>query len=142
MRCLLEGNQSEFTEIPIPHGKITIQVDNASPNYLFFIRNFWKTLGKQVQMKYGGCHLGMITKKDCACTAKHEGECESPLAVDINPLWLQEMESFRSYLTKSNRHAIVATFKGKDGLPHTIRLSRANAPALHNHFMVELGRLL
>lgn len=133
MRCLLEGNQSEYTEIPIPHGKITIQVDNASPNYLFFIRNFWKTLGKQVQMKYGGCHLGMIGQKE---------EEKDEVVSDVNPLWLQEMETFRSYLTKSNRHAIVATFKGKDGLPHTIRLSRANAPALHNHFMIELGRLL
>ena len=133
MRCLLEGNQSEYTEIPIPHGKITIQVDNASPNYLFFIRNFWKTLGKQVQMKYGGCHLGMIGQKE---------EEKDEVVSDVNPLWLQEMDTFRSYLTKSNRHAIVATFKGKDGLPHTIRLSRANAPALHNHFMIELGRLL
>jgi hypothetical protein len=136
MRCLLEGNQSEFIEIPIPHGKVTIQVDDANPNYLFFIRNFWKTLGKQVQIKFGGCHLGKIVDK------VDEIDDDGALIVDINPLWLQEMDTFRSYMTKSNRYAIVATFRGRDGLPHTIRLSRTNAPALHNHFLIELSRQL
>lgn len=135
MRCLLEGQVSEFVEIPIPHGKVTIELQNANPNYAFFLRNFWKGLGKQVQLKFGNCHLGELGEK------KKE-ENEEKEIYPLNPEWLTAMEDFVFYKTKSGRVAVIAKFIGRDTLPHTIRMNRATQNALSQSLLRELKALL
>jgi hypothetical protein len=136
MRCLLEGNVIEKAEIPIPHGKITIELSNVNPNYAFFVRNFWKGLDKQLKLKFGTCHLGQIQETQSIDSA------QEPKEPTLNPNWLVAMEQFQCYTTKGGRFAITARFVGKDSLPHLIRMNRATSRTLHRNFLDAVEPLL
>lgn len=136
MRCLLEGNVNEKAEIPIPHGKITIELSQAHPNYAFFVRNFWKGLDKQLKLKFGSCHLGQITDNTGIDSASEKAPSQ------LNPEWLALMEQFQVYSTKTGRYAISAKFIGKDNLPHVIRMNRPTSKALHRNFLDAIEPLL
>lgn len=136
MRCLLEGSISEKAEIPIPHGKITIELSKAHPNYAFFVRNFWKGLDKQLKLKFGTCHLGQILDNQGIDSATEKAQST------INPEWLTFMEQFQVYSTKTGRYAVIAKFLGKDNLPHVIRMNRPTSKSLHRNFLDAIEPLL
>lgn len=136
MRCLLEGNVTEKAEIPIPHGKITIELSQAHPNYAFFVRNFWRGLEKQLRLKFGSCHLGKVVEQTSTDST------QEPKQSTLNPEWLSLMEQFQCYTTKGGRFAIVARFRGKDTESHVIRMNRPTATALHRNFLDAIEPLL
>lgn len=137
MRCLLEGQVSEYTEIPIPHGKITIQLNGANPNYSFFLKNFWKDLGRTVRLRFGNCHLGEAGQENVASLSIKEKTSSS-----LDPRWMEKMDDFKFYVTKSGRYAVTSTFIGKDGVKHTVRMNRNNQNALVRNFLKDLEALL
>jgi len=140
MRCLLEGQVSEEVEIPLPHGMVSIKVVGANPNYTFFLKNFWKELGKEVRLRFGTCHPGDLSgglKKPVDSALPPEA-----IPPSLDPLWLNRLSDFKFYTTKGNRYAVVAYFIGKDTLPHVIRMNRATYNALTESFLKELQALL
>lgn len=131
MRCLLEGSINEFTEIPVPHGKITIDIKGINPNYQFYIRDFFKGLGKEVKNRFGDCHMGTdttISKKERVS--------------NLDPFWITQMEVFDVYVTKGGRHAVKSQFKAKDGTECKIAFNSPTRSQLYSRFLNEISGLL
>ena len=135
MNCLLGGKENEKTIIPIPHGHITIEVENVSSNYLFFIRNFWNGISRQIRLKFGNCHLGKLLN-----TERIDGEKEN--RPGLNPNWLESMDVFQCYTTSNGRFAITCNFKDKNGEARSIKMNRHSRETLHRNFLDTIEHLL
>ncbi len=108
MRCLLDGTTSERFEILIPHGKITIETNNTSPNYNFFLREFFKEINKKARMKYGNCHLGEGTFG--AVDTKAEG---NHIGSGLGS-WVDQVGILDFYMTNKGKLGVYVTLKGKE----------------------------